>query len=104
MSCLFMSLFWLMVLDLFWLGVVGCRMIGAGLVLLVLAGGVGLVWLCGVFVWPGLLLVWWWFGLGLVFLFSGLYGLECRAGLVWCLVCFCLESLILAQDERWRRA
>ena len=95
-----------MMLDwvLSWLGVVGCRMIGAGLVLLVLAGGVGLVWLCGVFVWPGLLLVWWWFGLGLVFLFSGLYGLECRAGLVWCLVCFCLESLILAQDERWRRA
>ena len=84
MSCLFMSLFWLMVLDLFWLGVVGCRMIGAVLVLLVLAGGVGLVWLCGVFVWPGLLLVWWWFGLGLVFLFSGLYGLECRV--VWWLI------------------
>ena len=99
MSCLFMSLFWLMVLDLFWLGVVGWHCV-AGLAWFLL----GWCWLCGVFVWPGLLLVWWWFGLGLVFLFSGLYGLECRAGLVWCLVCFCLESLILAQDERWRRA
>ena len=66
-----MSLFWLMVLDLFWLGVVGCRMIGAGLVLLVLAGGVGLVlvvwcfclaWAaaCLVVVWvgPGFLVFW----------------------------------------------
>ena len=50
-----------------------------------------------------------WVGLG--FVFSGCYCLA-RAGagsslvvglvLVW--VWFCLESLILAQDERWRRA
>ena len=93
MSCLFMSLFWLMVLDLFWLGVVGCRMIGAGLVLLVLAGGVGLVWLCGVFVWPGrgsgarvlrvlgLWLGWAWFSCFLGFM-------DWSAALVWCGVWF----------------
>ena len=49
-------------------------------------------------------------GLGLVW-FSGLFT-DCCSGLASCFVVwgwlgfcwFCLESLILAQDERWRRA
>ena len=51
-----------------------------------------------------------WVGLGLVW-FSGLFT-DCCSGLASCFVVwgwlgfcwFCLESLILAQDERWRRA
>ena len=52
----------------------------------------------------------WGVGLGLVW-FSGLFT-DCCSGLASCFVVwgwlgfcwFCLESLILAQDERWRRA
>jgi hypothetical protein len=29
---------------------------------------------------------------------------DCEFHLIFGLGCFCLESLILAQDERWRRA
>ena len=63
------------------------------------------------FVWPVLLLLLFvvvWFGPG--FCFLGWYGVD-AIGLLFVLgwvgrVCFmfCLESLILAQDERWRRA
>ena len=75
----------------------------------------GCAWLCGFwglfcFGLPGFWLLWLGVGLGLVW-FSGLFVLTvalaclvlCCVGLVG--VCwFCLESLILAQDERWRRA
>ena len=63
------------------------------------------------FVWPVLLLLLFvvvWVGPG--FCFLGWYGVD-AFGLLFVLgwvgrVCFmfCLESLILAQDERWRRA
>ena len=59
---------------------------------------------------PGFWLLWLGVGLGLVW-FSGLFT-DCCSGLASCFVVwgwlgfcwFCLESLILAQDERWRRA
>ena len=59
---------------------------------------------------PGSWLLWLGVGLGLVW-FSGLFT-DCCSGLASCFVVwgwlgfcwFCLESLILAQDERWRRA
>ena len=44
------------------------------------------------------------------FLFLSVFGWDCWLGFVfgwffWALTfCFCSESLILAQDERWRRA
>ena len=67
------------------------------------------VWFLGFvlfwFAWP---CVWGWVGPGLVF-----WTVVLTLGSGWLLVCgwlglefcwFCLESLILAQDERWRRA
>ena len=58
------------------------------------------------FAWPSLL--WGWVGPGLVFwavvLTIGFWLAACL-WLVGAWFCwFCLESLILAQDERWRRA
>ena len=54
-------------------------------------------------------LLWGWVGPGLVFwtvvltvALAWLHVLLCGAWLGFCW--FCLESLILAQDERWRRA
>ena len=60
---------------------------------------------------PGSWLLWLGVGLGYVVWFSGLFT-DCCSGLASCFVVwgwlgfcwFCLESLILAQDERWRRA
>ena len=78
----------------FWLVVVssGCVVVG---------GCCG--WLRG---WGGFLivgsgLVFWAIGMGCVLTLGGFFGC-----LGWCVVCFLvfLESLILAQDERWRRA
>ena len=60
---------------------------------------------------PGFWLLWLGVGWGYVVWFSGLFltvalawlhALLCGAWLGFCW--FCLESLILAQDERWRRA
>ena len=58
------------------------------------------VWFWGLFCFglPGPDLFWGWVGLGLVFWTVVLVGTV--FGFDW----FCLESLILAQDERWRRA
>ena len=60
---------------------------------------------------PGFWLLWLGVGWGYVVWFSGLFT-DCCSGLASCFVVwgwlgfcwFCLESLILAQDERWRRA
>ena len=60
---------------------------------------------------PGSWLLWLGVGWGYVVWFSGLFT-DCCSGLASCFVVwgwlgfcwFCLESLILAQDERWRRA
>ena len=74
------------------------------------AHGFGCVWFLGFvlfwFAWPFLL--WGWVGPGLVFwtvvLTIGFWLAACL-WLVGAWFCwFCLESLILAQDERWRRA
>ena len=77
-------LFEISIVCLFFVPWFACFLVGG----LVLSGGfVFWLWLllCAVLLWGG---VWWWLWLGLVFL-----------------VClFFLESLILAQDERWRRA
>ena len=56
------------------------------------------------FAWPSLL--WGWVGPGLVFWTVVLtVGSGWLFVVGWGLICwFCLESLILAQDERWRRA
>ena len=60
---------------------------------------------------PGFWLLWLGVGWGYVVWFSGLFltvalawlhALLCGVG--WGFCWFCLESLILAQDERWRRA
>ena len=69
----------------------------------------GCVWFLGfVLFWFAWLLFWGWVGPGLVF-----WTVVLTLGSGWLLVCgwlglefcwFCLESLILAQDERWRRA
>ena len=79
----------------------GLRMI------LVVCGFWGLFW----FGLPGFWLLWLGVGWGYVVWFSGLFT-DCCSGLASCFVVwgwlgfcwFCLESLILAQDERWRRA
>ena len=59
------------------------------LISFVVGVGLGLVWFSGLFV--------------LTVALAWLHALLCGVG--WGLICwFCLESLILAQDERWRRA
>ena len=80
------------------------------------SGASRVFWFCGAWSFVGL-----WFprgrgvvggvglGSGLFFLrlllyWPGLVSGFLRGGLVWVWVGFCLESLILAQDERWRRA